>query len=226
MHPTENHEPEVLDSDESAPIEPDPTPNLMIMGIIVEGGLLVLAILIGWFGFCDNNQSLFDLDPVKVLQPAFIYGVTSLVPLLILLLLILRTDLAPLKRMRQTVDELLGPLFKDCSVLQIAILSLMAGLGEELFFRWCLQGGLAEVMGQPNGPLWAALIIGVLFGLCHFITLNYAVITALIGIYLGWVMNESGTYLAPALSHALFDFVALLVVVKRAKEAEFLEIPE
>jgi membrane protease YdiL (CAAX protease family) len=47
-----------------------------------------------------------------------------------------------------------------------------------------------------------------------------------IGLILGYMMIGSGTYLAPALAHGLYDFVALLYILKRANWVKNSQIEE
>jgi membrane protease YdiL (CAAX protease family) len=87
-------------------------------------------------------------------------------------------------------------------------------LGEELLFRWAIQGGLAAWFDSPSGQVLAVVIAAVLFGLCHFLNLAYAAVTFVIGIYFGGLMSWSGTWLAPALTHAAYDFLALVYLTR------------
>ena len=45
-------------------------------------------------------------------------------------------------------------------------------------------------------------------------TLAYAMLAALVGGYLGWLHLASGNLLVPILAHALYDFVALRLLLR------------
>ena len=76
----------------------------------------------------------------------------------------------------------------ECTVADLALISLLAGLGEELLFRGLIQDGLVGWLGP-----WPALVLtSVLFGLMHPITPGYAVLATLAGAYLGWVYLATG----------------------------------
>ena len=63
----------------------------------------------------------------------------------------------------------------------------------------------------------AGLIISnLLFGLAHFVTPLYALMAAILGVYLGLLLNLTGApnVLIPMLTHALYDFVAFMVIKK------------
>ena len=86
-----------------------------------------------------------------------------------------------------------------------------AAIGEELFFRGLLFGGLRQML-----PLWpAALISGVLFGLPHLPQGDLAVglQLALFGAILAWSYERSGSLWVPIGMHALNNTLAFYVLV-------------
>jgi membrane protease YdiL (CAAX protease family) len=102
------------------------------------------------------------------------------------------------------------PLLAPCTVVDLFGISCLAGLGEEMLFRGVVQDALA---GQL--PWWAALLAaGALFGLLHAVTPAYAVLAALMGVYLGWLYLYVGDLLAPVVTHALYDFAVLLWLLR------------
>jgi hypothetical protein len=118
----------------------------------------------------------------------------------------------PLARIRELLDEQFLPLLVHWSLGQVALVSLLAGIGEEALFRGSLQAGLSPVLG----PLAAGLLAAVAFGLAHAITPAYTVLATLVGGLLGWEAHVTGGLLAPILTHALYDFVALLYLRRGA----------
>jgi membrane protease YdiL (CAAX protease family) len=63
--------------------------------------------------------------------------------------------------------------------------------------------------------MWTALgMVSVLFGIMHWISRAYAVFATILGFYLGWLWIASGNLLVPIVAHGLYDFVALVYVVK------------
>ena len=64
-------------------------------------------------------------------------------------------------------------------------------------------------------PLAAAVAVtAALFGLAHWITPTYAVLAGIVGAYLGWLLAVSGNSLVPVVAHALYDVVALALLVR------------
>jgi hypothetical protein len=57
-------------------------------------------------------------------------------------------------------------------------------------------------------------IAALLFGVAHWLTMSYAVFATLIGVYLGILFLFTENLLAPIVTHALYDVVALSVLVR------------
>ena len=141
---------------------------------------------------------------------AVLWGVLMTQPMLLGLAITLRVPWAPLKRLRQFFRDEMHPLLADCNVLDLALLAASAGIGEELLFRGLIQGGLTHWVGIAP----ALVLSSILFGLAHPITPAYAVIVALLGVYLGWTWLTFGNLLVPMIAHGLYDFLALVWLLR------------
>jgi len=141
------------------------------------------------------------------------WGIAATAPLLLGLWWCLRTSAPSVARLVRLVEERLAPLFAGSTTLELVILAAMAGLGEEALFRGVVQTALADHLV----PWLAVLVTGLLFGAAHWLTTSYAVLAAIVGVYLGWLLLASGNLLVPILAHALYDFVALSILVRRAE---------
>jgi CAAX protease family protein len=138
------------------------------------------------------------------------YGIAATLPLLGLLGWCLRTRWRPMRRLVRLIEEHLTPYVAGASAGGIVLLSLMAGFGEEVLFRGVIQAGLADRL-----PAWLAVgIAALLFGVAHWLTMSYAVFATLIGVYLGILFLVTENLLAPIATHALYDVVALSVLVR------------
>jgi membrane protease YdiL (CAAX protease family) len=107
---------------------------------------------------------------------------------------------------------------QDATVLVTVLAGVLiiggAAIGEELFFRGLLFGGLRQLI-----PLWpAAVVSGVLFGLPHLPQGDLAVALQLsvFGVVLAWAYERSGTLWAPILLHALNNSAAFYLLVTDA----------
>jgi membrane protease YdiL (CAAX protease family) len=179
--------------------------SIVLLAIAVEGGLFLLAILLGWL----LNQPTFELFRWNVVDA--LRGLAAAMPMVILFFIMLRWPIGPLARIKRFSEEVIRPLLAPCTVLDLFGISVLAGVGEELLFRGVLQGWMETKLG----PWCAVAIASALFGLMHAITPTYAVLAALLGAYLGGVyLFCDHNLLAVAVPHALYDFVALLYLLR------------
>ncbi len=92
-------------------------------------------------------------------------------------------------------------------------MSLLAGVGEELFFRGVLQPELISWTGTLAGLIAASVV----FGLLHAITPTYALLATAVGAYLGWLALASGNLLGPMIAHGVYDFFALAYLIRAGR---------
>src|SRR5262249_44805972 len=130
-----------------------------------------------------------------------VWGLVATVPLLVGLFVMRRVRTGPLARLNTVVDQFLTPLFSDCSVAQLALISIVAGIGEELMFRGVIQPVLISWLNVIAGVIIASII----FGLLHAVTTTYAVLATIVGAYFGWLTLATGHLLAPMIAHSLYD---------------------
>jgi membrane protease YdiL (CAAX protease family) len=71
---------------------------------------------------------------------------------------------------------------------------------------------------SPAGAMvgdWVAIVsVAVLFGLLHAVNAAYAVLAALMGLYLGWLWTATGNLAVPIVAHAVYDFLALEYILR------------
>jgi membrane protease YdiL (CAAX protease family) len=176
----------------------------MIWLYLFEGGLGLLAMGLGW---------LLGINPAADVAwnwPAVAWGLVATLPMAGMLPLLVHSSWPPLRRLVRLIDEVAVPLLGRLTVSHLALLSILAGVGEELMFRGLLQGGLAPYLGDA-GALVAA---SAAFGLCHALTRTYAVLATLIGLWLGGLWLLADNLLAPMITHALYDFLALIYLLR------------
>jgi uncharacterized protein len=179
--------------------------SLVGLAILFEGGLGLAAMAIGWLLDCPATATL-RWEPT-----AIAWGALASLPLVVVLLALVRFPVGPLRGLNEILNDSVLPLFAHCGWLEFAIISILAGLGEELMFRGLLQAALTQWLAPTAGLIVASM----LFGLAHPITAAYAVMGAIFGLYLGLVWQASGNLLVPIVTHAVYDFVALAYLMAR-----------
>ncbi len=196
------------DPDDDAPDEEldDRSARNMVIGLAIgiEGGLIALSWLLGWLLDCRPLVKFaFTLWGV-------LWGLAAAVPMLAGFFAAVRWPVGPLGGIRDFTDRVIRPLMAPCSLIDLAGIALLAGLGEEMLFRGVLQ----EAFGDWLGIWWGIALAALLFGLLHAVTPTYAVLAALVGAYLGVLYRQTDNLLAPIVAHAVYDFVALVYLTR------------
>lgn len=176
------------------------------MAGVCEASLVAIAFVLGWFMEVRPVQQLY-FDVWSVLL-----GVVATAPLLVVFAVLYWLDPPPMRTIREMLTETLGGLLEECRWFDLVLLAFMAGLCEEILFRGTLQLWIASHWG-----LTVAIVgSGIVFGLVHAVTPTYAVLAAVIGWYLSGTMYlaEQPNLLIPITTHAAYDYVAFLVLVR------------
>lgn len=194
--------------------------NIFLSGVLTEGLLILVALGLAWFGLYDHRQPLSEIQWAELVS-SFWIGLVATIPIGLLMWIVMILPFEWVREFNLLVDRQVAPLFRDITIPEIFALSLMAGLGEEILFRWAIQGGLETLLLGSAGSTLAAgvavLIASVLFGLCHALSTTYVVLTIVIGVYFGLLMNYTGSWIVPAVSHFVYDFFAILVISRRKR---------
>lgn len=168
-------------------------------GCFTEAALLGVAALLG---------ALFDYGMFQDLwwRPVdAVWGVLAAVPMLAGFGWLLHSSSGYAAGMRKFFEHVIRPLFGGWSAPQLAVISILAGLCEEVLFRGAVQAALTPFIG----PAMALVTSSVIFGLAHPVSKQYVVAATLIGFLLGGLFILRGNLLAPIVAHAVYDFCAL-----------------
>lgn len=170
----------------------------------LEAALIVVARLAGW---------LLNVSPLATLSwsaTAAAWGLAAALPLVALVIAFCRWPWPAWRRLLHVVEQMLVPLFGNWSLAELALVSALAGIGEEMLFRGVLQAWLSGPLGA-----WGAVVVaGAAFGAVHWITPLYALAATLMGIYLGALWLATDNLLVPMLTHAWYDFLVLFYLVR------------
>ena len=125
----------------------------------------------------------------------FWLGILASLPLLALFFWLLHSSLPALERIGEFLEARVRTVFEPWAIWQLAVISLLAGVCEEVFFRSVFQGGLARHIGTIPALVVASVI-------------------TVIGAYLGILWLATENLLAPIATHAVYDFVALVYFLR------------
>lgn len=170
----------------------------------IEAALLLIAAGLAYAFrqplFSDLHWSFTD----------FFIGIAATLPLCALFWWMMGSSLQPLARIRRLLIGGLTPLFASWTIPQLAFLSALAGISEEVLFRSVIQGSSSTYFG----PVIGLTVASILFGAVHLVTRAYGMIAGLIGVYLGVLWMAGDNLLIPIVTHAAYDFVALVYLLR------------
>ncbi len=182
----------------------DDDPKTLLIALAGTAGLGVIAYVL----------SIFTQTPLAPqfhwsLQDFFI-GVAGAAPPIALLAWFMTTRQQTLARFRQSQIEFFSQIGFRFTLPRIVIMSLFAGIFEELLFRGVLQTSLAKI-----APVAVAILLSnLIFGAVHWRTALYAAIAGLIGVWIGVLFAFSGNLLTPMVTHAVYDLAALYATAR------------
>jgi membrane protease YdiL (CAAX protease family) len=180
------------------------------MGTAFELGLGLLAVGLGY---------VLSISPWENFQagvlPILGSSLASL-PLVGALALLLRSDWEMLREMRMFIDTFVLPMFANARLWELGLLCAAAGIGEELLFRGVLQPVCIKYLGVCAG----VLLVNLLFSLLHPFSVAYLVGAYLIGCYLSVLYVATENLLVPMIVHGLYDFIALVWMMRLRKKAD------
>ncbi|WP_018861494.1 CPBP family intramembrane glutamic endopeptidase [Thioalkalivibrio sp. ALJ3] len=171
----------------------------LLVGLMFQAALIPLALLLAALAGIPLGEHL-HWDPDHVL-----IGLIAVLPMLAMLGLVAHFGGTAYDTLSSQVREFIGRLFGNAWPGAILLISLLAGLGEELLVRGVLQTWLDTRM--PAGL--AIVIAAVVFGLAHAITRLYFVFATAIGLYLGLLYYLTGNLLVVVITHALYDWIVI-----------------
>jgi membrane protease YdiL (CAAX protease family) len=171
-----------------------------------EASLIVVAIVLGWF------SGVNPFENIHFSEIAIAYGIIGTAPLFLMYLALEQIQVEPVVKIRKLLLDTLGPGLNRYHWTDLFILAAIAGVSEEIVFRGVIQPWMEASWG-----ITAALIgSNIVFGLAHALTPLYAVLAALVGIYLGLSLDYGGerNLLIPVIIHGLYDFLAFIALMR------------
>lgn len=207
--------------------QPEQTPDeVFATAVLFETALAVAAITLGWALGPSAREMMpeWNVEDLKPIYTGLWQGTLAALPMLISIELIRRIPWGPIQELEKlSDDQMIGALVR-LRVPELLVISLCAGVGEELLFRGWLMGWLRDGLndfGFPFDATWAAVIISSLvFGFFHPITKIYIVLAGLMGFYFGCLLVWTENLLVPIIAHAVYDALQFLITKRQVEKKE------
>ncbi len=178
------------------------------VGVLFE--IALLGVALAW-GVIFKESALEDFR--WSLKDAAI-GIAAALPLLVFFVWTMRSKLPVFAHHRELLDMVMK-LFAGWAIWQLAVISICAGVCEEALFRGAIQSSLTGRIGSTA----AIVAVALLFGASHLLSWTYGILATVIGVYLGLLFLFCGNLLVPTVTHGVYDFVALLYILRVRRSA-------
>jgi membrane protease YdiL (CAAX protease family) len=172
-----------------------------------------LGMILGWFFGPDPQTHVPLLSDVEGISEGIVLGGCMGAILAAAIFALARLPLRSLRDLQEMMETRLREFLIQMTPVELVVLAMAAGFGEEILFRGWLQQGLFSVLGAEKNVLFGVLgllIASVLFGLAHPISPIYVVLATLMGIALGTIYWSTGNLLCAIVAHAVYDAIILL----------------
>lgn len=212
---------------------------MFLYACLFELGIGVVGMLVGWLIGVDVRAYLPRLDRLEValLAKQLALGVAAAIPMLLVVRMIMKIDHPAITEIKTVGDSSLMAGLLKLTGPELLVVSLCAGVGEELAFRGCLLPAFIQLMDYLLGsqtpyqvgdgfaevsPIAIAVAVAIsalAFGAVHAITRLYAVMATVMGVVFGLLMVFTDSLIVPIIAHAVFDAVQFLQA-RRELQAE------
>ena len=189
--------------------------------VLFESFLAFVAIGLGWaVGVAPWISASWESgSPLEIFRAIGI-GALATLPLLAAFLWMQHAQWEGLNDLSEFMERQIIPLFQKATVVELLLISLAAGVGEEALFRGVIQTFLQQLIGTDNSPVVPIVLASLLFGVVHFMTKEYFLISAVMGAYLGLWFWWTGDLIVPIVIHALYDWFALVYMRQTISEED------
>lgn len=221
-----------MSEDSNEPVEQSPD-EVFATAVFFETALAVAAIGLGWALGPSAREFLPEIseDQIQPIVAGLWQGLVAAVPVFLFVELIRRIPWEPIQELEKlSDDQMIGSLMK-LRPSELIVISLCAGVGEELLFRGWFMGWIREGWSELDlslDPAILALVVSsVIFGFFHPITKMYVFLAALMGLYFGFLLLWTENLLVPIIAHAAYDAAQLLLTrreIRLKKKEQAVEV--
>jgi membrane protease YdiL (CAAX protease family) len=113
-------------------------------------------------------------------------------------------------RLTRIFQQYQWPILASLGPAGWVIVSVAAGISEELFFRGFIQ----EAVIQRTNLVIGILLASGIFGLFHWIHWSIVIFTGLLGLYFGLLYYFSDNIVVPIVAHTIHNVVSLFLAAR------------
>ncbi len=146
--------------------EPQTADSLFRTAVVVEAGLGLLAVVLGYVFGPDPRHLVPAADQLNALAGGVGLGILATFPLLLLMAFIRRINHPAINELDKLGEHPMMGLMLKLGPMELMMISLCAGVGEELLFRGWLMPAIAGLLhgeaisllphhAETLGPWWA-----------------------------------------------------------------------
>lgn len=184
--------------------------NLGYFTMVFAVQFIATVLFVILFTVLLNKASLADLGIKGArLEDCIKYGICGGLLLLLLIVLLgipinhLQPDIEA-----QAFEEILRSITGPAEFMVLLVIgAVLAPLSEELFYR----GMIYPVFRQHLGPLWGAVLAGIVFGVAHW-DLWRTIPLAIGGAVLCYIYEKTGSIFVSALAHGVWNGIMSIFV--------------
>ncbi len=177
---------------------------MILVEVFIGIGLAVFALILG---------RIVGHPPLETFRWSVwsaLWGVVATVPLILLSFAALRWPFGVFAAFNGFCNSEVIPRLEKSSWSELALISLAVSVGDEMLCRGVLQAWFSGHLGVPGGLALAS----ILFAFIQPISIQFMMMSAMLGLYLGSVWILSGNLLTVMVANGLNEFVVLAYLVR------------
>jgi membrane protease YdiL (CAAX protease family) len=163
-----------------------------------------------------NVSRTFQITPIPFKAVWLTIITTGAASILIGILAIFQQKVLPHSQdYREFWEQVLQQFQQTPFILTFALVAILPGICEELFFRGFLLQGIRKKFSDR----FSIVLVGVLFGLLHFDPYRFFSVT-LLGIFFGYLVVKTGSIFPGMIAHITNNTLVLLLLVYATQKVQ------
>ena len=181
----------------------------LVYAVALELSLALAAILLGLFLGVNPREHLVPWWDWQAIARSLVIGTLVGMVLALGMQVFSILPIRSIQKLERAAESQLRTVLGPMTIPELLVLSLSAGIGEEILFRGLIQGWWMSLVDQPTfwNVLPGMLASAVCFGFAHPLSKTYIALAALAGLLFSVLFWATGDLLACVLAHASYDAI-------------------